>query len=979
MSQQAHGHPQSGTVVSEGNRWTEIADLANARSRREFIKQHPELVQSAVVSDLTALVPQLVKSDRKKALAVAETAALIANRLDDAESVAQSLRAKANAYYALGRNKAAVKHHRRALRLFRAAGSAEQVARTLSSLIQPLILQGRYRQAFAASREARKIFTAQKNRWRVARLDLNLGNILDRQDRFLEALQCYERAYEFLSLHQPDDREGLAVALHNMAGAYVSLNDFRRATATYEKARAFAAAHDMPVLVGQADYNIAWLHYLQGDYSRAISMLRAARETCRSTNDEYHVALCHLDLSEIYLELNLIAEAAEAAELADASFSQLGMQYERAKSVTNMAVAMSRQGNAALSLELFLEARRLFVKERNRVLPSVIDLHRAIVLFDNRRDAEARMLCLAALHTFQRVRLTNKAVVCRMLLAQLYLRQNDLRAAQRECVQLLKKLTRLELPFLSCQAYALKGGIEAASGHDLRSYQSYQRAREYLDSLRNRLHGEELRIPFMKDRVAIYEGLVALCLKRAKNERAAAEIFGYVEQAKSRTLFESVSASGSPSWLAPPRLEPARLELPCLAPQGQKEHAEKIRELREELNWFFHMVEMAQLKQASRRQVTELQTELRRRERELLKLSRENVAANNQENDQDEAQLAPTLTVDQVREFLSADTTILEYFQVQGHLVVLLLSLDRFEIVSLGEISRISTLMDLIQLQLAKLRLDPAYVTRFAGVLLTAIQTHLQEMNKLLIDPIRGLLSSGHLVIAPHGILHNLPFHALFDGLQYLIDEFTVSYAPSASVYSLCQRRSAPSDGGSLVLGIPDPAVPFVKEEVDAVAACFPNAEVLLGKSASVQRLRQRGPSSRFIHIATHGYFRRDNPMFSSIRLGDSYLSLYDLYELKLPAELVALSGCSTGLNVVAAGDELLGLARGLIHAGVETSLLTLWDVQDQSSARLMKLFYSYLASGRTKAVALQQATRQVKSEQPHPYHWAPFILVGKA
>src|SRR5580693_7613607 len=99
MSQQTHGHPQSGTMVSEGNRWTEITDLSNARSRREFIKRHPELVQSAVVSDLTALVPQLVKSDRNKALAVAETAALIANRLDDAESVAQSLRAKANAYY----------------------------------------------------------------------------------------------------------------------------------------------------------------------------------------------------------------------------------------------------------------------------------------------------------------------------------------------------------------------------------------------------------------------------------------------------------------------------------------------------------------------------------------------------------------------------------------------------------------------------------------------------------------------------------------------------------------------------------------------------------------------------------------------------------------------------------------------------------------------------------------------------------------
>ena len=115
--------------------------------------------------------------------------------------------------------------------------------------------------------------------------------------------------------------------------------------------------------------------------------------------------------------------------------------------------------------------------------------------------------------------------------------------------------------------------------------------------------------------------------------------------------------------------------------------------------------------------------------------------------------------------------------------------------------------------------------------------------------------------------------------------------------------------------------------------------------------------------------------MFSGIRLGDSYLSLYDLYQLKLPAELVALSGCSTGLNVVAAGDDLLGLARGIIHAGAQTSLLTLWDVQDRSTAQLMKYFYGHLASARNKAQALQKAMQLLRSEYPHPYYWAPLVL----
>jgi CHAT domain-containing protein len=981
--------PRSVTGIAEEIRWAEIADLASARERSEFIDEHPELLQPTVVSNLSALIPQLVKSDRNKALAVAEAAVMIAHRLGEPESVAQSLRAKANAYYALGQNKTALEHHRKALRIFRSLGRAEQVARTLSSSIQPLILQGRYQQAFAAAREARKIFTQQGNRWRVARLDLNLGNILDRRDRFEDALECYKRAYQYLSVHEEDDPEAVAVALHNMAVLYVRLNDFRAAAATYEKARSFAAEHDMPVLVGQADYNIAWLHYLRGDYSRAISMLRAARETCRSAGDEYHVALCHLDLSEIYLELNLIAEAAEAAEQAVVSFRQLGMQYERGKSIANLAVAMSQQGNVARSLELFLQARQIFAKEKNKVLPSVIDQYRALVLFGERRDAEARRLCVAALHELQRFKLINKAIVCRLLLARLYLRKNHLRSAQQQCVRALKSLASMELPVLSCQAYALRGQIQAAAGHDRRSYQAYLRAKEYLESLRNRIHAEELKISFMKDRVEIYEALVALCMKRVNSASAVSELFGFVQQAKSRTLFDFLSISRSP-WLGP---------------EGQTEHAKRVRELREELNWYFHQTEMAQLSQASRQQVAGLRAESQRRERELLKLSREHGTADNPvanhlpgSDQADGVQLSTTYTPQQVQKLLPVHTTILEYFQVQGQIVVLLLSQDRLQLVPLGESSRISTLLDMLHLQLSKLRLGAEYVKSFASVLLNATQTHFQELYKLLVDPIRQSLTGGHLVISPHGILHHLPFHALFDGRQYLIDEFTVSYAPSASVYALCQARSAAGAGSlvcepmvresmvgesivreSLVLGVPDPTVPFVQDEVEAVAACLPNSEVFLGQSATAERLRQKGPGSRFIHIATHGYFRRDNPMFSGIRLGDSYLSLYDLYQLKLPAELVALSGCSTGLNVVAAGDELMGLARGLIHAGAETSMLTLWDVEDESSAQLMKLFYSHLARGHSKAVALQQAMQRVKAERPHPYYWAPFILVGKA
>ena len=118
--------------------------------------------------------------------------------------------------------------------------------------------------------------------------------------------------------------------------------------------------------------------------------------------------------------------------------------------------------------------------------------------------------------------------------------------------------------------------------------------------------------------------------------------------------------------------------------------------------------------------------------------------------------------------------------------------------------------------------------------------------------------------------------------------------------------------------------------------------------------------------------------MFSGIRLGDGILSLYDLYQLRLPAELITLSGCATGLSVVADGDELLGLARGLIYAGAQSALLTLWDVQDSSTAQFMNAFYGHLADCKDKAAALQRAALDIREIYPHPYYWAPFVLLGK-
>jgi CHAT domain-containing protein len=155
-------------------------------------------------------------------------------------------------------------------------------------------------------------------------------------------------------------------------------------------------------------------------------------------------------------------------------------------------------------------------------------------------------------------------------------------------------------------------------------------------------------------------------------------------------------------------------------------------------------------------------------------------------------------------------------------------------------------------------------------------------------------------------------------------------------------------------------------------------SQLWLNEDATLRRLRRSGVSARILHIATHGRFRRDNPWFSAIRFGDGHLSLHDLYDLSISSQLVVLSGCSTGSSVVMGGDESVGLARGLLHAGATAAVLSLWDVNDASTALFMEHFYRGIAAGIETQVALQAAQAAVRNRFPHPFFWAPFVLTGR-
>jgi CHAT domain-containing protein len=400
--------------------------------------------------------------------------------------------------------------------------------------------------------------------------------------------------------------------------------------------------------------------------------------------------------------------------------------------------------------------------------------------------------------------------------------------------------------------------------------------------------------------------------------------------------------------------------------------------LRCELNWFYHRIEREQLQRdgISAERISRLWARARACEENLLRVLREMPSTAKQARVGHEGRIRTT----EIQALLDGTTVLVEYFQVGEQYMAAIVTRTSVEIVSLTTESSLRRRVQMLQFQLAKFRRSLTHPgRRGATTLLAATNRHLQELYDEIAAPVRPKLTGNHVIFVPHGMLHYVPLHALFDGTDYLIDRFTVSYAPSAGTLALCSGPSTNRSQGALVLGVSDDNAPWILREAKEVAAVLPHSRLLLGKEATAQALRELGPYSSRIHIATHGIFRSDNPMFSSVRLGDAHLSLYDLYNLHLPVDLLTLSGCATGLSVVAAGDEILGLSRGLLYAGAKSLLLTLWDVHDQSTAEVMRSFYDHFSDGaENPALALKTAMLGVRRRYPHPFHWAPFVLVGK-
>lgn len=259
------------------------------------------------------------------------------------------------------------------------------------------------------------------------------------------------------------------------------------------------------------------------------------------------------------------------------------------------------------------------------------------------------------------------------------------------------------------------------------------------------------------------------------------------------------------------------------------------------------------------------------------------------------------------------------------------------------------------------------------------------------VEPILPWADEGDIVwLVPHDALHYLPLHALKVEGHYLIERNPICYTPSASVMKYCHAKRKGSRKTALVLGDSLGDLPLAREEARLVAGMFQTPPTLAATFGSGPYLGEQARKSLItsalgevetrealdiLHIACHGRFHRFLPLKSGIRLApdgqsspgsDEFPQTWDLtaeeiFGLEMKADLVTLSACESGVNERRPGDELIGLTRALIYAGTPSVVVSLWAVNDVSTAILMEHFYRALLDEQNKAQALQSAVLRVR------------------
>jgi tetratricopeptide (TPR) repeat protein len=838
---------------------------------------------------------------------------------------------------------------------FEALDDAHNAARTQVPKLIALSVLGRHDEALACAQATLAQFVANGDERAAGKVELNLGTMLFRQDRHAEASRHYRRAA--LRFARVQDVEHSIMADIGLANALTWQFDFDEALRINERARMRADTRGLTVLSAQARGAIGQLELNRGQPQRALPELAAA---CRLLEQAgglpQQLAEAEISLADAYLAVNLLPEALALYDRIVGRCIGHDIPGELARALLQRAQARARLGIADLAQADLAEARQRFEAQENPASAALATLRQSALQLQ-RGDAVAALGgARAAGAVFESAGMPGWHCEADVLAAEACAAGGDADGARRRFEAALRAPGAAAQTDWRCRLGL--AALERAAGRRDAAQAQLEQALAAIEAQRAALPGDEFRTAFGADKAAAYDQLVAMALEALDAEPAshvAAEtLWSAMERARGRALVQGL---------------------------GRADTDPQVETLRTRLTWLREQAAQA-LAAGDAAALGSRVAQARTLEQALLEAHR--LAQLASPTGSAVAPTGPPPTLRTLQAELGDGQAWVQYHLLspaQGERwIAAVVTRERVSWCR-GSAAGLAQRLESLRFQLDAMRGDPEALRVHAAQLAGRTRRHLQALHEQFWAPLRAALGERErVIVVPHGGLHHVPFAALHDGAQWLVERHELSLAPGAQVWRAVQRRPEARHERLLAIGVGAPGLPEVEAEAQAIAPHFPTgATVLLGAAATRAALRDRASGADVLHLACHGEFRSDSPYFSALQLADGEFTLRDAAALQLDASLVTLSACETGLSRVAPGDEPVGLVRGFLLAGVPSVVATLWTVDDASTALLMRDFYARLGGGARPGAALRAAQCRLAVAGRHPFHWAAFGLHGRA
>jgi CHAT domain-containing protein/tetratricopeptide (TPR) repeat protein len=842
--------------------------------------------------------------------ALLDATALLAGAVDP-DVQAAALQVIGLAHHELGQLAEAVAAYRRSIAVADGHGLPDAEAMARAHLATALLGLG---DVAAAERE---IATAGELASPASRgvVAMRQGVVLQRTGRLSEALVVYQRAQRWLE--ESDDQGYLALIHLNRGILYAYQGNHQAALASLTSAERISRARDLPVLVAMATHNMGFRLGRLGQLPDALAALARAEEAYRELGrPDRLVAVLEADRCEILLLAGLTDEARTSAtrsvdalvalgDMAHLMEGRLllarallaggdyrGAAAEAARAARGFASA-SRLAWAALARYVAIQAQVLDSQDWVAPPPGLLRRCRQIA---TELDVQGWPVEAAHVRTFA---------------GRLALALGRPTVARRELEQAAAARTRGTAD-QRAQAWHAAALLQLAEGHRGGAKRALSRGMAVVDEYRASLGATELRAHGASHAT----DLARLGVRMAVDEHRARDVLIWAERLRARAL-----------------------QRPAVRPPGDEQLAADLGELRQT---------QAELRAAAlaaggagsgpesstlRARVTELERSVRDRTLQA----------------RDDTVLSGRVDVSALRRALD-DRWLVEYVSLETTMYAVTVSRDRVRLHDLGAPALEDEkryLLFAIRRLLASASASASASQERAVQTLVATAARLDQM---LLAPL-GLPPDAPVVIVPTGVLHGLPWAALPS-----LAARSTTVSPSAALWLGPPVRGPQPRRRDTVALVAGPQLPGADAEIGDLARLYPQAETLAGPAATAAAVMAALERAEVAHLAAHGRFRSDSPLFSSVLLADGPVTVYDLERLGRAPRTVVLAACDAAVSAVRVGDELLGTAAALIGLGVRSVIAPVMPIPDGTTAPFMVALHRRMVAGDSPAQALVAA-----------------------